>query len=314
MSKKKLLISGDLHLRETNPACWKEDYMSMEQKPALDFIKQLARKNDNPWCIFPGDIFHHWKASPWLLRFALLNLPSNSLMIPGQHDLPNHNLMQFDKSGISLLRVTKLVNGEDPPIDNKTQHYPFEDVEVDIIVVPFGEEIPDPLDFNLQFKKTILVTHRMTWYNDRPWVGCDSLDAISLMKKHPKYDLIITGDNHERFVANYKKRFLVNAGSVGRMTIDQCDHQPAVYLYDCENHELEAHEIPIQSNVMIERGFNSEVESIPDFDEMITMFKDEKTSGIKSFRDSVKEYIASKKDEIEEEVIKAIWNALEGDE
>ena len=55
--------------------------------------------------------------------------------------------------------------------------------------------------------------------------------ALKLLKKLPMFDLIVTGHNHQSFTVEYEERLLVNPGSLLRMSADQIDHRPRVYLW-----------------------------------------------------------------------------------
>ena len=217
----KLMFTGDWHIRETKPVCRLDDYWQTQWEK-IDWIAQLAEKED---CIVihSGDLFHHWKPSPYLLSMCMEHLPKEFYTIYGNHDLPQHNLQLAEKSGVNVLekagRITVLSNthwGEEPTTSS------------------FGN---------------ILVWHVMTYKNELPYPGCEAFSARSLLKKYPQYDIILTGDNHVTFVEKYKDRILINPGSIFRWTASQVDHKPCVFIYDMIN-KYEQIFIPIKDNVI----------------------------------------------------------------
>jgi hypothetical protein len=72
----------------------------------------------------------------------------------------------------------------------------------------------------------VLLWHRLTCAGRQPWPGAGAAVPAALRKELATYDVIVTGDNHQQFVAG---AWLVNPGSMMRMTSDQVDHEPAVY-------------------------------------------------------------------------------------
>lgn len=63
------------------------------------------------------------------------------------------------------------------------------------------------------------------------------------------YRLILTGDNHQQFLVNidHGDNWVVNPGSLMRMSADQADFEPAVYGWGEDDH---VHRIPLP----IEKG------------------------------------------------------------
>ena len=191
------ILCSDMHFREDTPVCWIGDFQK-EQWTAVEFISKLQEKYD---CIVihAGDLFDHWKPSPWLLSRAIEMLPRKFYSIYGQHDLPQHNLELDCKSGLNTLRQAGVVKYLE------RYHYGQEDIT-----------IPSIRSFN---GRDILVWHHLT-YMTAPFPGATGGNAISILKKYPQFDLIVTGDNHESFWTEYQGRILVNPGCMTRQTAD----------------------------------------------------------------------------------------------
>jgi DNA repair exonuclease SbcCD nuclease subunit len=223
------ILCSDLHLREDTPICFISDYQK-EQWQCLDFISNLQRKYD---CIVlhGGDLFHHWKPSPWLITMATRHLPKKFYSIAGQHDLPNHVFSLVEKSGINTLAESNkifLLDG-----------------------VHYGQEIDEKKSdqyFAIKDKR-ILVWHKLA-YQTIPFPGATGGNAKELLKKYPQYDLLLLGDNHQTFVEEYQGRILVNPGSMMRMTAAQADHKPCVFLWYAETNTVIPVYLPIEEGVV----------------------------------------------------------------
>lgn len=207
------ILCSDFHLREDQPTC-RTDNFPKTQWIKVDFIRNLQIEHDCP-VIHAGDLFHHWKPSPYLLSETIQHLPDNFWTVYGQHDLPQHNLDLAYKCGINTLeKAEKLIIlkgthwGQSKPADQEIWSYSERN-----IIRAYSE-------------RNILVWHIMTYQGKKPWPDCVDPTATKLLRKYPEYDLIVTGDNHQSFVEEYEGRLLVNPGSITRQTAAQSDHKP----------------------------------------------------------------------------------------
>ncbi len=252
------ILVSDLHLTESAPIARTDDYI-MAQANKLMFLRTLSVQNNNCPILCAGDVFDHWKASPWLCGFAIDYLPLPFVCIPGQHDLPMHSLEQFPKSALALLdNAFDRAYGDDPLffvlrkegvlISRGTLPSLF------ICGRPFGtleDFTPDELGDEFKFAdRKILLLHELTWKGTRPPWSPGSLTDRQLLEKYGDYfyfDLIVTGDNHSPFISGESKQtMLVNPGSMMRMSADQADYKPHAYLYYAETNEIEAVPFPIE--------------------------------------------------------------------
>jgi DNA repair exonuclease SbcCD nuclease subunit len=214
------LICGDWHLREDPPRCRTDNYWSAQWKK-IHYIRKLQKVHDCP-VLQPGDFFDHWKPSPRLLAQTFLNMPDNVLAIYGNHDLPQHSFELRDRCGLYALAA-----GVPDKIQIRNE----------------GE----PIHIN---DRSIIMFHRPVYeYEVPPWhPAADTAEHV--LKTNPEFDLIVTGDVHDRFVVEYKDRLLVNAGSMTRMTADQIDHIPAVYLWYAADNTVQEVLLPIEPDVI----------------------------------------------------------------
>lgn len=210
------ILTADWHLREDTPTAFTGDFQ-IEQWGVVTYISNLQEQYDcEVW--HAGDLFNHWKPSPWLITMAMRHLPQKFYTIYGNHDLPQHNLELADKCGINVLaeadRLT-IMNGV------HWGQFPAKD-----------------------YTSKAMMWHIMTYQGKKPWPGITDPMAGSLLRKYPQYDLIVTGHNHKTFVEEHEGRLLVNPGSITRQTADQIDHRPAVFLWYAENNTVERVELP----------------------------------------------------------------------
>ncbi len=226
VNKADAILTADYHLREDNPIC-RIDYFLDTQIQKMKFIQQLQVKHNCP-VIHAGDLFNHWKASPYLITLALNYLPKNMFAVAGNHDLPNHNIDLLDKSALNTLIHAKAINY--------------------LTGTHWGQK-PKNESLTIEGRK-ILVWHVMTWKDDPPWPGCTDPKAKDLLEEFLQYDLIVTGHNHNSFVEELNGRILINPGSITRQTADQEFYQPKVFLWYAKTNSVEPILIPIEKGVI----------------------------------------------------------------
>jgi DNA repair exonuclease SbcCD nuclease subunit len=223
------ILTADWHLREDTPICFSGDFQK-EQWTAVEFVAALQHQHD---CVVlhAGDLFHHWKPSPWLLSMAIQHLPSSFHTVYGQHDLPQHSTELMSKSGLQTLNWAGVANVI------LQGHYGQPIREVDALILPQHKE------------RKILVWHHLT-YQTKPFPGAEGGMAAGILRKYPRFDLIVTGDNHQSFTEEYQGRLLVNPGNLTRQVADQINFRPRVYLWYADTNTVEPVYIPIQEGVI----------------------------------------------------------------
>lgn len=248
MKKVDIILTSDWHLRDTIPICRKDDFWETLWNK-VDFVAKLQKQYDCP-VLHAGDLFHHWKPSPYLLSKTIEHLPKEFYTIYGQHDLPQHNFDERYRSGIYVLeRATalKVLTG-----------------------IHWGQNpyYHSGWSFGHTLGRLIMVWHHMVWQGRRPFPNCTDPSAYAILKKYENYDLILTGDNHKAFVENYEGRILVNPGSLTRQAADQIDFRPRIYLYDARTNTVEPVYLPIDENAVT----RSHIEKTEERDQRISAF------------------------------------------
>ena len=236
----KILITGDWHLTDKKPKNRKDDYFQT-LVGKLDWICNLYHKEDCKLLLQPGDFFDSYKANDFLKQFFIDFFWQRSIDIYGvygQHDLRFHS---SDKSNTPL----KVLESAGTVSVLKQESTLYDGVY--FYGASWGEEIPE-------IKKpgiTILVTHRMVIGKDKVWEGQEEYERASHILREHKFDLIVTGDNHQSFTQEHTGRYLINAGSLMRSTVDQLDHKPTVFIYNAENKRISERLIPVQPIEMV---------------------------------------------------------------
>lgn len=281
------ILTSDWHLREDTPTCFTGDFQK-EQWDTVLAIKVLQEIHNCP-VLHAGDLFHHWKPSPWLLSKTMSFLPNQFYTIYGQHDLPQHNWELRDKSGIYALEKAgkiKVLPG---------YHY--------------GQVIYTGANrIAISNLEKVLVWHHLT-YISKPFPGAEGGMAEGILRKYPQYDLIITGDNHQSFFISYKGRLLVNPGNITRQVADQVDFQPRVALWYAETNTIEWVNLPISKDVISREHIEIKEERDKRIDAFVSQLNGDWSAGM-SFEENLESFRESNevKDSIMEIVYKAIDN------
>lgn len=284
------ILTSDWHLREDTPTCFTGDFQE-EQWIVVAFITALQRRFTCP-VLHAGDLFHHWKPSPWLLSKAINFLPNKFYSIFGQHDLPQHNWQLKEKSGLCTLEAAgkvKILDGT---------HYGQEPGK------PWVYSIAKPTG---NIDRKILVWHHMT-YISKPFPGAEGGMAEGILRKYPQFDLIVTGDNHQSFTATYKGRLLVNPGNITRQVADQADYQPRAALWYADTNTISWVNLPKQDNVITREHIDSKKERDERIDSFISQLDGDWTAGT-SFEDNLK--VFEKQNKVRELVMEIVYKAID---
>ena len=284
IKKADAILTGDWHLREDTPICRTDEFVpAMIRK--LNWVTELQKFHDCP-ILHSGDLFAFWKPSPCLLSIALEHLPNEFNTIYGNHDLPQHNIEMAYKSGIHTLvqaRKIKVLPGT---------HW---NQEPEVNSIRIGG-------------RNILVWHTMTWQGVRPWHGCESPRGAGLLRKYRDYDLILTGHNHKPFTETHNGRLLVNPGSLFRMTADQQDYKPGVWLWYAEDNTVVPAYIPIEEGVISREHLEVKEQRDGRIDAFVSTLNEEWEAEM-SFEDNIE--VWRQANNVEREVMQIVYAAIE---
>jgi DNA repair exonuclease SbcCD nuclease subunit len=292
--KPSLILTADWHLREDTPICYTGDFQK-EQWDSVDFVSDLQKQYDCP-VVHAGDLFHHWKSSPWLLTWASRHLPNKFYSIAGQHDLPSHAFSLIEKTGINTLAETgKIILLPRVHFGYKPEQFHYEQ----------DAGVEDWIGIS---DKKILVWHTLV-YQQKPFPEAnDDGIAIKILKKYPQFDLIVTGDNHQPFMGRYDNRLLVNAGCLTRQKASDADHKPRVYLWYEETNTAIPCFIPIQEDVISREHISVKEERDERLNAFISKVDDEWEVDL-SFDDNLERFRQA--NNVDDKVMEIIYKAKE---
>lgn len=302
--KANAILAADLHIRSDIPTCRTDDYLTAQFKK-LEFIFDLCRQNDCPLLV-AGDIGDKSQWPNWLLEKTILTIDKYNIKIItilGQHDLPEHRLDYWNKSGSGVLHGSQsifAIRGAQTINDKFTSDK--------FILFPFSysEKITSPKsNENIPM---IAMTHQMVIENKPLWPGQEAPKGNALLKKFPEYDLILSGDNHNPFVAEYQGRILCNPGSMMRMTAAQIDHKPRVYKWFTNTNTVESVYLPIEKGVVTRLHIEDKEIRDKRMDAFVSRMTDDFEVGL-SFEKNLEEYFRTNR--TKSSVKEKVWEAME---
>lgn len=325
------IFVGDLHITDHTPQCRTDDFWDTQITKGR-WLDSLWREMGCPPIIQVGDVFEKWKSSPAIISLILEHYPP-MWTIPGNHDLPAHSLIEYDRSA---LRVLEYSEGKGPHkwVVMRDEGDTFFDMSIHIMPWGVASPIPPIEDYEVGadggYKdvgvRRILVAHTMIVDGPTPFDGVLARDFLAA---HPQYDLILTGHNHKPIeycttddLSDHTHRTLINPGSFTRQTVVE-DHSPSVYLYYAEGNKVDRIMVPHDPSALS----RSHIEVKRDRDEKIAAFIDKVREvgggmdgeyggeGVEvadiSFRRNLEEALGSD-DSIPESVKSRIWRIVDG--
>ena len=223
MKKVLAIFVSDLHLSHT-PPIWRsceEDWYTVQER-ALKELREI--KNANACPIFcAGDIFDKWNSPPELINFALEHLPP-IYAIPGQHDLPNHNLKEIHKSAYwTLVKTKKILHvKESVSIAEGMMLHGF----------AFGRKIRKVKTPEKNWDcKHIALIHQYNWIPKASYEKASVKRKVTRKRKEFRgYDIVVCGDNHIPFEKMIGDTLFWNCGGFMRRHSDEIKHRPRVGL------------------------------------------------------------------------------------
>lgn len=238
------ILCADFHFRADNPECRKDIFLQTLSRK-MKFLKKLQEHCNMAPFLFAGDLFHKWNNKPALLSWAIEQMPHYFYGVPGNHDLPAHNLDRYSESSMGVVQMARKVSYlHGPKVRQKIMSFHSKSVPFCAIGFPYGSK-PEKPPKKFEKMRKVAVIHEYCYKGKKPFPGAMN-GVTKMMRKFPDYDLIVTGDNHIPFVHEMEGRLLVNPGSLTRQTADQIDHKPRVYLWFADDNRVEKLYLPIK--------------------------------------------------------------------
>jgi len=219
---------SDLHLSLTAPAARaaEPNWLDAQARPFAEFQKIRSDYGCPPvFCC--GDIFDKWNAPPELINWAVHHLP-DMYAIPGQHDLPFHNMDLIEKSAFWTLIQTGTIT----PFPTQTNGILFDRQGLVVLGFPFGEEVrPQKREDNKEWIRVAL-THQFLWGSERhAYPGAPESGRVIRHPEFANWDFVFAGDNHCGFFSNSTSHGkVVNCGCFQRRSIKEQHYFPQVHF------------------------------------------------------------------------------------
>lgn len=215
------IFCSDLHLSHTAPiwrSCEPDWYKA--QLRAIYQLREIALTYSCPFIFCAGDLFDRWNSPPELINWAIANLPK-MYAIPGQHDLPNHNPNEIQKSAFwTLVEAGKIY-----PVPTEGIH-----ITSDVVAhgFQFGQKVkPDKCPYD----NNIAVVHEYNWIQGASYPGASKEQRVSIRRKEFKgYDLVFCGDNHIPFSYKMDHGAFWNCGCLIRRHANEISIKPRVLI------------------------------------------------------------------------------------
>lgn len=253
---------ADTHFQYQNPVSRTDNYFEA-QLAKVDWINQYLEDHGIPYLLDAGDLFHSSRPDKILdMLPEIAPRMSKWISIYGNHDLPWGSPKYIKKSAYySLALMTEGVNiglvehgGSMVPV----HEYAYENLVVakynyGTPIHEYSSTVHDVIVKDQRAgKTTVALIHTYVWNNSPPVFdkqGLTTHSGLQLLKDFPEYDVIVSGDNHESFYIEYEGRVLINPGSLMRMTAEQQNYQPKLYLYTRDRQVLTV-DIPCAPDVV----------------------------------------------------------------
>jgi predicted phosphodiesterase len=273
-SKVLALFVADLHLSLTPPPfrSAESDWLAAQQRP-LDELTSLQEKHNGAPIFCAGDIFDKWyvthdksRGASELINWAMEHLPYMHC-IPGQHDLPEHDLEQIERSAYWTLVKASVINNL-PRVNGFTSHqWPG----LVLHSFPFGTKVTSRENLTGRDIRIALI-HEYNWIDGHIY-NVQSSERLALGGKHVNkdrkefdgYDLVVSGDNHNPFHCVIGKTQFWNCGTFMRRKSDERDYRPQIGMLMSDG-SMKAHYLDTSQDKCLDVAEAEELEKIPDMD------------------------------------------------
>lgn len=229
----KYILTPDLHITGNRPVNRQDNYWHTVLKK-VEFILKSAHTYKAGAILSPGDVtdtpnISYQEFCDLVDLFKNYSIPFITTF--GQHDMryrtKDNTAMAalhtaLDNFSTLLSGSFKLMNG------NKIYGCSYNEDPV----VPDG-------DYN------ILLIHRML-INKKIWHDQSEFEYAGLFLRDHKYNLIVSGDNHQSFETSINGKYLFNCGTMMRNKITMIDYKPHIILFDTVTNASEKIYFPIQ--------------------------------------------------------------------
>ena len=238
----------------------------------------------------------------------MLNLPQPFITVPGNHDMPQHNLGMLSASGLNVLWVSEHIRMLTDEFPMQDDEFPF-----DVCAIPWGRRVLGSANPPLRKHRcNVLLYHGIVYNGAPPYPGAEieGCTGSSLLDRFPQFDLIVSGHYHSGFAicSEDQRRMLANPGGIARMTADEIDRQPYVYLWDAERNVVAPVAVPIEHGVVRRDHVIQQEERTGRMDAFLSRMTQDVEIQL-SFRENLRRHMVQ--NEISNVVQEEVWRCLE---
>lgn len=218
------VLVGDWHFTLTAPPARAEkDWLKVQEGYAGQLLavkNHFAEVNSNFRIVSTGDLFDSWNPPPELINFALKVLPYQMFSVAGNHDLPNNDYGQIQRSAYYTLCLNDAIHNLDPG----RIHYLNKDW--DVVGFPWGCYDEKP---KCRGKKTLAVIHDYCWSEGNEHPGAPPEKHVhEFQRRFHQYTTLAIGDQHEGHYEDAAQPNVFLNGAFLRRRSDERDYQPRV--------------------------------------------------------------------------------------
>jgi hypothetical protein len=258
-----MIVCSDLHLQITPPRCRteNEEQWLAYQRKMLQFLVSTANEHDTDLYI-AGDITDKAITSP-LITTMFINemnkLKGLCYIMPGNHCLPNHSLLEMDKANYGILNAIAGGEGKIKTIDQSGYAY-----------VPYGKT-----EWLGRKHPKILFVHRLVFESEATMPpSTEAITTAQLLDLYPEPRIMVTGDNHSTFVCVVGDRVHINCGCTTKRTIDFQDKDLAIYMINADIWDVRMIKIPDDSILVRDAHVEAQKENEEKFKALVDLLKD----------------------------------------
>lgn len=300
MTKIIAIAVADIHLSHNPPVsrAVEPDWLEAQSRPLRE-LRELQKKHDVP-VLCAGDVFDRYNPNPELINFAIRELPK-MYAVPGQHDLPNHQIKDVHRSAYDTLVEAGVILNEP---DEVCLSVPFSSGCFQVDFFPFGSEVKPSSDNE---EINIALVHSYIWIKNCSYPGAlkeNNLERRSWKTWLKGYDFAIFGDNHIPFTSKAGDCTVVNCGCLIRRSKDEREHYAGIKMLISDG-TVETHTVAADQDKWeeVEEALDSEV-NMTDF---LTELKSTDSSSL-DYRKAVERFIRDNKirKQVEQELLRAM--------
>lgn len=297
-AKVQAIVVSDLHF-STSPLSRAEKGEAWKKVTAFYWnqVQQASKIYGQVPIIVAGDVFNLWNSSAEVINMAMqIMTHPNIYAIPGQHDLPLHQIKDIGKSAYWTLvcagRIKNLVEGDVIRIGNLRVHsFPF-----GTKIIPPNRQVSDHVN--------VAICHQYIWSDNRNSFTDAPRECFigNIAEQIKGYQVACFGDNHQAFtfrLGTYKsgKEFtgteVMNCGGFMCRNSDQKDYRPRIgFIYSDGTIGIEY----LQKEDKWLRRDEIDIPDNPDLEQLMSLLEEE-TSTVFDYRETMEKFFIRYKTE-----------------